>query len=309
MSIARTVLLWMSENKKLREIVPQFGFVRRAVHRFIPGEQLEDALAAAEQLRTRGISTIVTRLGENVTQMSEAEEVSNYYLDALEQIHRRNLDCFISVKLTQMGFDIDKEQCYRFFARLAKRAKELSNLVWIDMEGTTYTEDTIVFYERARKEFDNVGLCLQSYLYRTENDVKRLLPSSPLIRLVKGAYKEPPNLAMPKKADVDANYFRLARTLLQNTHRTGRVHGLGTHDKNLVGKIIEEAKHMNLLNGQFEFQMLYGIQTSEQERLKSEGYRVRVLISYGTYWFPWYLRRLAERPANVWFVLKNIFPR
>lgn len=307
MSLSRTALLWMSENKALRETLPRLGFVRRAVKRFMPGERLEEALAAAEKLGEKGLPAIFTKLGENVTEMKEAEAVTQHYLEALEKLQRRYLDCYISVKLTQMGFDFDKEACYRLFIGLAKRGKEAKNLVWIDMEGTRYTGETIEFYERVRSEFDNVGLCLQAYLYRTKSDLDRLLKISPLIRLVKGAYMEPPNLAMPEKAAVDASFFTLAQNLLRNTVDTGRVHAIGTHDRNLVSMIIREAKKLGLKPDKYEFQMLYGIQTAEQERLKREGHRVRVLISYGSYWYPWYMRRLAERPANVWFVMKNIF--
>lgn len=309
MSLPRTALLWMSENKTLRESLPRLDFVRRAVKRFMPGEHLEDALAAAEKLGQNGLPAIFTKLGENITDMKEAEAVTQHYFEAIEKLQRRYLDCYISVKLTQMGFDIDKEACYGLFVRLAKRAKELKNLVWIDMEGTKYTGETIDFYGRARGEFDNIGLCLQSYLYRTKSDLDRLLKISPLIRLVKGAYMEPPNLAMPGKTDVDASFFTLAQNLLRNTVDTGRVHAIGTHDRNLVSMIIREAKRLGLKYDKYEFQMLYGIQTGEQEKLRREGHRVRVLISYGSFWYPWYMRRLAERPANVWFVVKNLFVR
>lgn len=313
MSVSRTILLKMSESSTLRNALPRLWFVRRAVKRFMPGERLEDALEAAEQLKRQGFPTILTKLGENIQEMTEAEEVTRHYLDALERIRAKAIDGYISVKLTQMGFDIDKEHCYRLFAELAARGRELRNLVWIDMEGTAYTEDTIRFYERARHEFDNVGLCLQSYLYRTEADLEGLLRlspgagSSPLIRLVKGAYKEPPHLAMPRKSDVDESFFQLAGKLLRHTKESGVVHGIGTHDRVLIGRIIEEARKLGLAKDRYEFQMLYGIQTAEQARLRTEGYRVRVLISYGSYWYPWYMRRLAERPANVWFVVKNLF--
>lgn len=309
MSLSRTALLWMSENRTLRASLPRLGFVRRAVKRFMPGERLEDALAAAGKLGEKGLPAIFTKLGENITDMKEADAITQNYLEALEKLQRRYLDCYISVKLTQMGFDIDKEACYRLFIRLAQRAKEVKNLVWIDMEGTKYTGETIAFYERARGEFDNVGICLQAYLHRTKNDLDKLLKISPLIRLVKGAYMEPPNLAMAGKTDVDGSFFTLAQNLLRNTIDTGRVHAIGTHDRNLISMIIREAKKLGLKPDKYEFQMLYGIQSGEQERLRREGHQVRVLISYGSFWYPWYMRRLAERPANVWFVVKNLFVR
>jgi proline dehydrogenase len=307
MPLARAALLWISENQTLRQTLPKVGFVRKAVKRFMPGEELEDALAAAEILQAKELPAILTRLGENILDLTEAERVTSHYLNVLEQVHRRKLDCYVSVKLTQMGFDIDKEQCYLLFRQLTAKAREFGNLVWIDMEQSTYVDDTLAFYERARREFDNVGVCLQSYLYRTDTDLQRLISLHARIRLVKGAYKEPANIAYPKKLDVDESFFRQTCLLLQHTRATGTVHGIGTHDIKLINRIIDEAKREKMSPDQYEFQMLYGIKAWDQERLRQEGHRVRVLISYGSYWFPWYMRRLAERPANVWFVVKNVF--
>lgn len=307
MPFFRGVFLWMSQNNFLRTTLPRFGFVRGAVKRFMPGEQLDDALTAAATLQSEDLPTILTHLGENIAELREAENVTNHYLDVAEQVHQRQLDSYISVKLTQMGFDLGGDRCYGFFRQLAAKAKELKNIVWIDMESSAYVENTIEFYERAKSEFENTGLCLQSYLYRTERDLADLLTEGSRIRLVKGAYKEPASIAMPKKQDVDENFFLCAQKMLAHTRSTGIVHGIGTHDMKLVRRIIEEANQMGLPREKYEFQMLYGIRSADQRQLRAEGYRVRVLISYGTYWYPWYLRRLAERPANVWFVLKNIF--
>ncbi len=309
MSLSRSALLWMSQNNFLRTTFPRFGFVRNAVRRFMPGEQLEDALTAAAALQSEGLPTILTHLGENISELREAENVTNHYLDVANQVSQRHLDSYISVKLTQIGFDIDTEACYKFFTQLATRARELGNLVWIDIESSAYTEGTIEFYRRAKKQFENTGVCLQSYLYRTERDLMELLAEGSRIRLVKGAYKEPPSIAMPKKQDVDENFFVCARKILAHTQSSGIVHGIGTHDMKLIRRIIEEANRMGLPREKYEFQMLYGIRSADQRQLRSEGYRVRVLISYGTYWYPWYLRRLAERPANVWFVVKNLLAR
>ncbi len=309
MSLSRSALLWMSQNEFLRSTLPRFRFVRGAVKRFMPGEQLDDALAAAAALQGERLPTILTQLGENIVELREAESVTKHYLDVANQVSQRHLDSYISVKLTQMGFDIDKEECYRFFSQLAAKGKELGNLVWIDIEGSAYAEGTIQFYRRVKKEFENTGLCLQSYLYRTEHDLEGLLAEGSRIRLVKGAYKEPPSVAMPKKRDVDENFFECARKMLAHTQSSGIVHGIGTHDMKLVRRIIEEANRIGLSRDKYEFQMLYGIRSAEQRQLRLVGYRVRVLISYGAYWYPWYMRRLAERPANVWFVMKNLLRR
>lgn len=273
----------------------------------MPGEELTDALRAAGTLHDNGFPTILTKLGENIDQQSEAEAVAQHYIEVLDQVHSRSLDSFISVKLTQLGLDIDRELCYKLVRHLASRAKQQGNSVWIDMEQSRYVDHTIGLYERARTEFDNIGICLQSYLYRTEADLKRLLSINARIRLVKGAYKEPADIAFPKKADVDAMFLTLAQQLLEHTRSTNILHGIGTHDVRLIRKLIGIAQRKGMQPHEYEFQMLYGIRTSDQERLRKEGFRVRVLISYGSYWYPWYMRRLAERPANVWFVLKNMF--
>jgi proline dehydrogenase len=308
MTIARSVLLWVSENQTLKRILPTLPPVQRAVKRFMPGETLDDALAACASLGMRKLPTILTRLGENIVHWSEAEQVTGHYLHVLEEVAARGLDTFLSVKLTQLGFDIDRARCYEQFRKLAREAAKRGNLVWIDMEQSRYVDATIELYKNALKEFGNVGLCLQSYLYRTDKDLEQLIELDARIRLVKGAYREPPSIAYKKKSDVDESYFRQALLLLQHAKQTSTVHGIGTHDMRLIRKISREAQRINLPNDRYEFQMLYGIRTGDQDQLRAEGYRVRVLVSYGPYWYPWYIRRLAERPANVWFVVKNLLP-
>ena len=307
MSIARSTLLWVSENRRLRQKLPKYKFIRRAVSRFMPGEELEDALRAAETLRSRSINTILTQLGENITLESEANAVREHYGNVLEQVHRQNLDTYISVKLTQLGLDLDEELCRRNVSALAEHASSLNNMVWIDIEQSQYVDRTLGLFKAIRKKYANVGLCLQAYLFRTKNDLEELLPLSPAIRLVKGAYKEPANVAFPKKTDVDVNYFALMKILLENVNSKGIYAGIATHDLNLHEKIKREAEHLGLSKQEYEFQMLYGINMEEQYRLANDGYRMRNLISYGSFWFPWYVRRIAERPANAWFVVKNIF--
>lgn len=273
----------------------------------MPGEQIEDALNAASELQTLGISSVITHLGENVTTEEETHQVKDHYLKALEDIRRRGLDTHISVKLTELGLDQDLGICLDNLRALITAAGEKGNYVWVDMEGSKYTTSTLDLYYHAREVFQNTGVCLQSYLYRTKDDLEKLLPVSPGIRLVKGAYAEPPTIAFASKSENDENYLKLSRTLLLHVKQNGIRVGLGTHDQTLLQQILDLANTMNVPRDQFEIQMLYGIRRDDQLGLVKEGCRVRVLISYGTLWFPWYMRRLAERPANVWFVLRNLF--
>jgi len=275
----------------------------------MPGEQLSDALRAAQTLKEKGITAILTHLGENITEASEARGVADHYLEVLERVHEHGLDSYISVKLTQLGLDLSEEMCRENLSVIIDRARAFDFWVWIDMEQSPYVDRTLAIYREARSRYRKVGVCLQSYLYRTGKDLQSLLPLSPAIRLVKGAYKEPSSLAYRKKRDVDANYFRLARLLLEGIRDKGVTLGIATHDRVLIEKVQTEANRLGLSKADYEFQLLYGIQTETQFRLAREGYRVRVLISYGTYWFPWYVRRLAERPANVFFAVKNIWSR
>src|SRR3990172_1189733 len=227
MGLARNALLWISENRQLRQSLPRYKFVRRAVSRFMPGEKLSDALRAAEKLREKGITTILTHLGENINDAEEAKHVTDHYGEVLEQVQKCHLDSYISVKLTQLGLDLSEDLCFQNLTAIVERAAALDNWVWIDMEQSPYVDRTINIYKRVRKIHSKVGLCLQSYLYRTSKDLPDLLALSPAIRLVKGAYKEPSSIAYPKKADVDANYLSLATTLLENVKKLGV--GIATH--------------------------------------------------------------------------------
>lgn len=320
MSIFRNVLLAASENRWLRERAVRFPFVRRAVTRFMPGETFEDALAASRAL---GVGTVLTRLGENLRNAAEAADVARHYREVLDRIHGasrgdrsdgpapaagQSLDVEISVKLTQLGLDFSREECEAHLHELARHAQSLGNWVWVDMESTAYTQVTLDIYRRLRSAFPNTGLCVQSYLYRTADDVESLIALGSGIRLVKGAYREPPDKAFPKKEDVDESYFRLAERLLSDSAREKGVRAIfGTHDPALIRRIEAHGRSLGRKPDQIEFQLLYGIGRSEQLRLSAAGYRFRVLISYGEAWFAWYMRRLAERPANVLFVLKSLF--
>jgi proline dehydrogenase len=307
MGIARNALLWVSENRKLRSSLPRYPFIRRAVTRFMPGETLPEATQAAIQLQQKGIGSILTHLGENISDPNEADQVAKHYRNALETIHQQNIDAYISVKLTQLGLDLNEGLCYKNTVSLAESAAQKKNWLWIDMEQSHYVDRTLSIYKQLRKTFSNVGVCLQAYLYRTPKDLEDLLPISPAIRLVKGAYAESKDVAYPKKSDVDATYLKLARTLLSHLKSDHLTVAIATHDRNIIAQLQKDAEFGGLTPADYEFQLLYGIQVAEQQRLASEGYRVRCLISYGSYWFPWYVRRLAERPANVMFVVKNLF--
>ena len=298
----------MSTNAWLRERATKTAFVRRSVSTFMPGERLEDAMAAAKQQEAQGISTIFTKLGENLTRAEEAEEVAQHYLDVLDRIKASGLRAQISVKPTQLGLDLDKELCFRHLQRLVDRAAERDNFVWIDMESSPYVDPTLELFRRTRARSPRIGIAIQAYLYRTEKDIESLIPLGSAIRLVKGAYLEPPSVAYPKKADVDESYYKLAcRLLAEDARRAGGLLHIATHDPRLADRLAAYADEHQVPKSAYEYAMLYGIQRGLQQRLVQSGRQVRVLIAYGEYWFAWYMRRLAERPANVWFVMKNLF--
>ncbi len=304
----RKVLLAGSTNPWLRDRATKTDFVRRSVSRFMPGEQIEDALRAAAELKPQGITTILTKLGENLTSVDEAEEVTLHYLDVLDRIAAAGLDAHISIKPTQLGLDFDRALCERNLDRLLERAEARKDMVWIDMESSPYVDPTIALYRRARAKTSRVGIALQAYLYRTEKDVESLIPLGAAIRIVKGAYLEPPDVAFPKKSDVDANYDKLCTRLLSaDARKAGALLHIATHDIALADRLAAYIAEHQVPSSAYEFAMLYGIQRGQQARLAREGRRLRVLISYGEYWFPWYMRRLAERPANMWFVVRTLF--
>src|SRR3990170_7067741 len=303
----RRLLLWMAGNRWLRDRLPKLWFAKRAVRRFMPGEDADGALGAGSQFQIEGIGTLYTRLGENLTRIDEADEVAAHYVGVLDQIVARRLDGEISVKLTQLGFDLDVERTFEHASALAAQAAEHGKSFWIDMEGSAYTEATLSFYERMKTAHPNTAIRLQTYLNRTASDIQRLLPLKPEIRLVKGAYAEPASIAYQARRDVDANYLALSVALLEAVRAGGRVRiALGTHDVGLIEQVAEHAAAMGLPKTAFEVQMLYGIRSDQQRRLNREGFRVNALIAYGEAWYPWYMRRLAERPANVLFALRQI---
>jgi len=307
MSIMRNVLLAGSQNAWLRDHAVRYPFVRRSVSRFMPGEKLEDALRATAEQQRQGISTILTHLGENLTKMEEAEEVTRHYLGAFDLIAAQKLDAQISVKLTQLGLDLDKEKSFENLMTLIRKAESTGNFLWIDMEYSHYVDVTLEQFRRAREKTDKVGIAIQAYLRRTPKDMEALMPLAPAIRLVKGAYAEKEDVAFPKKSDVDEAFYQIAtKFLAHESIQRGALLHIATHDPILIGRLREYITKQQVAGSAYEFAMLYGIQTGLQQRLVAEKQRVRVLVSYGEFWFPWYMRRLAERPANVWFVLKNL---
>jgi proline dehydrogenase len=305
----RRILLWMAGNRWLRRRIPTLWFAKRAVRRFMPGETADAALDAGERFHREGIATLFTRLGENLTRIEEADEVFAHYMGVYDEIERRGIDGEVSVKLTQLGFDLDAERTFEHASRLAARAAQARSVLWIDIEGSAYTQNTVDFYVRLKGSHPNVGLALQAYLRRTADDIRRLIPLEPAIRLVKGAYAEPESIAYQSRHDVDTNYVALAVELLEARRVGGRPRiALGTHDVRLVEQIADHARSMGLGKDAIEIQMLYGIREDQQRRLTKEGYAVRDLIAYGEAWYPWYMRRLAERPANVVFALRQMLP-
>ena len=276
----------------------------------MPGERLEDAMAAAAAQDAQGVGTIFTKLGENLTRVEDAEEVTLHYLDVLDKVKAAGLRAQISVKPTQLGLDLDRGLCFRNLQRLVDRAGERDNFVWIDMESSPYVDPTLDLFRRTRDRSARIGIALQAYLYRTAADVESLVPLGSAIRLVKGAYLEPSSVAYPKKSDVDENFYKLScRLLADDARKAGGVVHIATHDPKLVDRLTAFIDAHRVPKSAYEFSMLYGIQRPLQQRLVQSGRPLRVLVAYGEYWFPWYMRRLAERPANVWFVVKNIFAR
>jgi proline dehydrogenase len=307
--IARGVVLWAADNRWLRTHLPRFAFVRRSVARFMPGERLEDAMAAAGELGLQGVPTAFTALGENVTTADEARAVFEHYRAAYDAIAAARLDAELSVKPTHLGLDVDRSLAAEHLDALAAKAAEGSTWLWLDMESSRYVDPTVGLYRELRGAHPNTGICLQAYLRRTADDIETLLPVDPSVRLVKGAYKEPETLVVGGRALIDESYRALAVRMLERRGSNGRI-VLGTHDLDLVTRIERDASVRGMGRETFEIEMLFGIRAADQIRLADEGYRVRTLIAYGTYWYPWFMRRIAERPVqNSLLALRNLVAR
>ncbi len=308
MSLIRKTLLWASTNTWIRERAVKTAFVRKSVVKFMPGETVDDAIKVALALKPAGLNTILTHLGENLRSLEEAEEVRDHYLRVLDLVQASGLDSQVSIKPTQLGYDQDAHLCFKHCLHLLEKCATTNNFLWLDMESFQYVDGTLRLFKRLREHSDRVGVALQAYLYRTAQDIEDLIPLGSTIRLVKGAYLEPASIAFPKKRDVDENYYKLAARVLQaeNT-KPGALLQVATHDISLQERLLKEIADRQVSSDRYEFAMLYGIQSARQYLLGRRSIRIRCLISYGEHWFPWYMRRLAERPANVWFVARNMF--
>ncbi|HEX4605218.1 MAG TPA: proline dehydrogenase family protein [Candidatus Angelobacter sp.] len=279
---------------------------QRLSRRFVAGTTTDEALAATQAMNKLGLSVSVDNLGENVTNAEEARHSAQLYHEMLDDMQARNLDANVSLKLTHMGLDVDEAMAYEIASGVVQHAAKINNFVRIDMEGSPYTQRTLDFVHRLHRQPENaghVGAVVQAYLFRSEKDVEALLAERIRIRLCKGAYKESPEISFEKKEDTDVNYVKLMRTLL----KSGVYHGIATHDENMVRATIEFAQKEKIAPAAFEFQMLYGVRRDLQQKLVKEGWRCRVYIPFGTEWYPYLMRRLAERPANAIFILKNLF--
>ena len=306
----RKAILWASTNAWMRENAMRTGFVKRSVRKFMPGERIEDAITAAQALKPSGLNTIFTRLGENITRLEEADEVRDHYLRVIDLIQQAGIDAQISIKPTQLGYDQNFDACVTHCLTIIDKCDQTGTFFWIDMEGSPYVEGTIALFKRLCQRTPNIGIAIQAYLYRTEKDIEELVALGSAIRVVKGAYLEPADVAFPAKADVDENYYKICERLLRDDNtKPGALTHFGTHDITLQERILKLISERKVASSRYEFAMLFGIQSGRQQDLIKMGQRTRCLISYGEFWFPWYMRRLAERPANVWFVVKNMFSR
>jgi proline dehydrogenase len=307
MPLMRKALLWASTNTWLRDKAMRTAFVKRSVSAFMPGEHIDAAIDAATSLQSQGLTTILTRLGENITHLHEADEVCAHYLRVIATVQAAGLDAQISVKPTQLGYDQDPEACFRNCLRLVERCEQAGTFLWLDMESSPYVDGTLALFTRLRERTAHIGVAVQAYLHRTADDVEALVALGSAIRVVKGAYLEPADIAYPAKADVDDSFFRICARLLQDDNtRPGALTHIATHDVDLQEQLLAVLAERGVAPERYEIAMLFGIQAGRQRLLAAKGIRTRCLISYGEHWFPWYMRRLAERPANVWFVLRNI---
>ncbi len=309
MPVLRDVFLAMSTNSTIRQLIVNFPPSRLVSRRFVAGETLDEAISTIRRLNAQHILVTLDALGESVTSEAEARAAKDEYLRALNAIAANQVRSNVSVKLTQMGLDVSSDLCLDNMRQIISKARDIGASTRIDMEDSKHTQTTLNIFKTLREEFDNVGIVIQAYLYRSEADMQALHALGANIRLCKGAYKEPPELAFPQKRDVDENYVKLAQAYLQpngNGNGKGAFLALATHDEKIINWAKGYAAAQHLGNDRFEFQMLYGIRPRLQRQLAAEGYKVRVYVPYGTHWYPYFMRRLAERPANVIFLLSNL---
>ena len=307
MSLTRSVFLALSRSQRLQEMTVRLGLARKVVRRFVAGETLEEAISAVGRLNESGLLGTLDHLGENVTSETEARDATTEILDLLAAIQDSGIQSGVSVKLTQLGLDLHPALAAENLERIVARAAEVGCFVRMDMESHDYIQRTLDLFEALWERYKNVGVVIQSYLYRSEDDVARLVELGASVRLVKGAYDEPPEVAYPDKADVDASFVRLMEQLFSDQAQANGVFAaVATHDTKLIDWARGHTSQQGIPPDRFEFQMLYGIRTGLQRQLAGEGYRVRAYVPYGRQWYPYFMRRLAERPANVLFLLRNL---
>lgn len=297
----KDTLLYLAQNHRLRDFVTQNKVTRNASRRFVAGEVLDDAARATRVLNARGIQVALDFLGENVSAKEEAEEAARAYIQAIELIPKTQVDANISIKLTALGLDISRELCEQNLSAILEQGRERNVFVCIDMEGSQYTEQTIELTKWAHERYEQVGTVIQSYLYRSRADINQLVDLGVRVRLVKGAYQEPQSVAYQDKADVDQNYIQLLKILLAR----GTFPAIATHDESIIDVACKFVRDQGISKSSFEFQMLYGIRRDLQDKLVKQGYNMRVYVPYGSHWYPYLMRRMAERPANLMFVVAN----
>jgi proline dehydrogenase len=304
--LIRNFIFWLSTKRGVTDRIARHGMKNGFARRFVAGESLEEALTASQELCSEGRHVSLNHLGENVSSEAAARKVCASYISMVEELEGKNLTGNISIKLTQLGLDIDRDLCRSMAREIAARAATLGRTIDRDMEASTYTDATLDIFESVQRELGNCGLAVQAYLFRTEKDLQRLAPIKPKIRLVKGAYRESAKIAFQKKADVDRNFQKLTTQLLEGAAQGNFLPAIASHDWNMVAHAQAEAARINLDKSRYEFQMIYGIRRDLQEQVHSAGDTLQVYVPFGTDWCPYFMRRLSERPANCWFVLRSL---
>ena len=299
----RAFLLFLSRRESFKNFMLRFAIFRKTAWRFVAGETIEDAIRAARELNAQGIRATLDLLGENTQSREDAQKSTEAIIGMLDRICAEKIDCNVSIKLTQLGLDLGDDYCQQNLMAILRRAGEINNFIRVDMEDSSYTQRTLDIVARAHQECGHIGTVIQACLYRSEKDVRTLLAQGIGMRLCKGAYLEPSTVAFKKKRDTDANFVRLTKILLES----GLYHGIATHDEAIIEATKQFVRERNLPKDRFEFQMLYGIRRDLQQQLVRDGYRMRIYVPYGARWYPYFMRRLAERPANVFFIARNMF--
>ncbi|RPI98160.1 MAG: proline dehydrogenase [Chloroflexi bacterium] len=306
----RSFFLYLSQAHWAKNMIMRIGPARRSAHRFVAGDTLAEAIDAVRRLNANGLEVTLDHLGESVTDEAGARQATQAYFDMIDAIAEGGVRATVSLKLTQLGLDVAEAMCIENLRCILDRAKAANNHVTVDMESSDYTDATLRIYRLLRQEFNNVGIVIQAYLYRSEADMKALAQEGAFVRLCKGAYKEPPDRAFPDKADVNANFVCLVELFLDPEARAaGAYLGIATHDEKMIDAAKAFISAHQIPTDCFEFQMLYGIRQRLQVQIRDAGYKMRIYVGYGTEWYPFFMRRLAERPANIWFVLSNVFRR